>query len=229
MKQLFEQYEISLSSEQEKKFQDFLQIFIETNSQINLSAIRDEAGIIEKHFIDSIMIQKFCSIEWKVLDLGTGGGFPGIPLKIMDTNNTDFTLVDSIGKKVKVVNGFVEKLGLKNIKAIQARAEELGHDSEHRGTYNMIFSRATAYLPTLLEYTIPLLTVGWIFVSYKLDNDDEIAEASKALHVLDAEIIAIKKYELAGQKRAFLFIQKIGETSKKYPRAIWEPLKNPIK
>lgn len=229
MNELFKSYGIEITPEQEKKFSDFLKIFIETNSQINLSAIRDEAWIIEKHFIDSIMIKKFCSIEWKILDLGTGGWFPGIPLKIMDKNNGDFTLVDSIWKKVKVVNEFIEKLDLKNIKAIQARAEELGHDKEHRWKYNIIVSRATAYLPTLLEYTIPLLSVGWIFVSYKLDNDEEIKEAQKALHVLDAEIIAIKKYELAWQKRAFLFIQKVWETHKKYPRMIGEPLKNPIK
>lgn len=229
MNELFKKYSIKLSSEQEKKFQDFLKIFIETNSQINLSAIRDEAWIIEKHFIDSILLRNFCSLEWKILDLGTGGGFPGIPLKIMDKNNTEFTLVDSIWKKVKVVNEFIEKLDLKNIKAIQARAEELGHNPEHRGKYNMVVSRATAYLPTLLEYTIPLLSVGWIFVSYKLDNDEEIKEAQKALHVLDAEIIAIKKYVLSGQKRAFIFIQKIAETHKKYPRMIGEPLQNPIK
>ncbi len=229
MHDLFTKYEISLNEEQEKKFNDFLSIFIETNSQINLSAIRDEEWIIEKHFIDSLFIKKFCSIEWKVLDLGTGWGFPGIPLSIMDSGESEFTLVDSIGKKVKVVNNFIEKLELKNIKAIQARAEELWHSKEHRGKYNMVVSRATAYLPTLLEYTIPLLSVWWIFVSYKLDNDDEIKEAKKALHVLDAEIIAIKKYELAWQKRAFLFIQKIADTNKKYPRMIWEPLKNPIK
>lgn len=229
MNELFKNYDIELSSEQEKKFQDFLQIFMEINSQINLSAIRDEVGIIEKHFIDSIILKNFCSIEWKILDLWTGGGFPGIPLKIVDESNSDFTLVDSIWKKVKVVNDFIQKLELKNIKAIQARAEELGHNPEHRWKYNMVVSRATAYLPTLLEYTIPLLSVGWIFVSYKLDNDEEIKEATKALHVLDAEIIAIKKYELAGQKRAFLFIQKIAETHKKYPRSIWEPLQNPIK
>lgn len=229
MQELFKQYNLELTQEQEKKFSDFLKIFIETNSQINLSAIRDEAWIIEKHFIDSIMIQKFCSIEWKILDLGTGGWFPGIPLKIMDKNNSDFTLVDSIWKKVKVVNKFIEKLDLKNIKAIQARAEELGQDKEHRWKYNMVVSRATAYLPTLLEYTIPLLSVGWIFVSYKLDNDAEIKEATKALHVLDSEIIAIKKYEIWWQKRALLFIQKIAETHRKYPRNIGEPLKNPIK
>lgn len=229
MQELFKQYNLELTQEQEKKFQDFLKIFIETNSQINLSAIRDEAWIIEKHFIDSILLRNFCSLEWKILDLGTGGWFPGIPLKIMDKNNGDFTLVDSIWKKVKVVNTFIETLGLQNIKAIQARAEELGHNPAYRWQYNMVVSRATAYLPTLLEYTIPLLSVGWIFVSYKLDNDAEIKEATKALHVLDSEIIAIKKYEIWWQKRAFLFIQKIAETHRKYPRNIGEPLKNPIK
>ena len=229
MQQKFKNYDLEISELQAQKFSEFLKIFTETNAQINLSAIRDEEWIIEKHFIDSVMLTKFCSIEWKVLDLWTWWGFPGIPLKIVDKNNTDFTLVDSIWKKVKVVNSFIEKLGLTNIKAIQARAEELWHDKEHRWKYNMVFSRATAYLPTLLEYTIPLLSVGWIFVSYKLDNDSEIAEATKALHVLDAEIIEIKKYEIWGQKRAFLFIQKVWETHKKYPRNTWEPLKNPIK
>ena len=105
MNELFKNYDIELSSEQEKKFQDFLQIFMETNSQINLSAIRDEVGIIEKHFIDSIILKKFTSIEWKILDLWTGWGFPGIPLKIVDENNSDFTLVDSIdlyGNKIKI-------------------------------------------------------------------------------------------------------------------------------
>lgn len=229
MQELLKKYELELTPEQSKLFEKFLKIFIETNSQINLSAIRDESGIIEKHFIDSIILSKFCSIEWKILDLGTGGWFPGIPLKIIDKNNSEFTLVDSIGKKVKVVNNFIETLWLQDIKAIQARAEELWHNPAYRGQYNMVVSRATAYLPTLLEYTIPLLKVWGIFVSYKLDNDVEIEEAAKALSLLNAEIIAIKDYELAWQKRIFLFIQKIGETHKKYPRMIGEPLKNPIK
>lgn len=229
MQELFKKYDLEISLKQEKKFEEFLKIFIETNSQINLSAIRDEIWIIEKHFIDSVMLTKFCSIEWKVLDLWTWWWFPGIPLKIIDKNNTDFTLVDSIWKKVRVVNEFIKKLELKNIKAIQDRAEELGQNINHRWKYNIVVSRATAYLPILLEYTIPLLKVWWIFISYKLDNDEEILQAQKALHILDAEIIAIKKYKLANQKRAFLFIQKVWETHKKYPRSIWEPLKNPIK
>lgn len=229
MKKLFDKYNLTLSDEQMKIFENFLEIFMETNSQINLSAIRQKEAIIEKHFIDSIILRQFSSLEWKVLDLGTGWGFPGIPLKIMDSNNTKFTLVDSIGKKVKVVNEFISKLWLENIEAIQARAEDLWHDENHRGKYNMVVSRATAYLPTLLEYVIPLLSVWGIFVAYKLDEKEEIASAKKALHILGAEIIAIKKYEIDWQKRAFLFIQKIAPTHKKYPRKVWEPLQNPLK
>lgn len=229
MDELLKKYDIELSEKQKDLFEKFLKIFRETNSQINLSAIRDEVWIIEKHFIDSILLTKFCSIEWKVLDLWTGWGFPGIPLCIVDTQNAEYTLVDSIGKKVKIVNEFIQKLELKNIIALQSRAEELGHDINHRWKYNMVISRATAYLPTLLEYTIPLLTIWWIFVSYKLDNEDEIKEAQKALLLLNAEIIERKKYTLAWQERIFLFIQKIWETHKKYPRIIGEALKNPIK
>lgn len=229
MNELFKKYDLELSDNQKDLFEKFLKIFIETNSQINLSAIRDEVWIIEKHFIDSILLTKFCSIEWKILDLWTGWGFPGIPLCIVDKNNAEYTLVDSIGKKVKVVKEFIEKLELKNIITIQARAEELWQDINHRWKYNMVVSRATAYLPTLLEYTIPLLTVWWIFVSYKLDNEEEIHEAKKALLLLHAEIIEIKKYTLGWQERVFLFIQKVWETHKKYPRIIWEALKNPIK
>ncbi len=229
MQNSFQQAGFSLTAKQQQSFSTFLKIFIQTNAQINLSAIRDEAGIIEKHFLDSIMLLKYCSIEGNILDLWTGWGFPGIPLRIMtDNDQTNFTLVDSIGKKVKVVNEFISELDLKNIKAIQARAEELGQDPNHREKYNFIVSRATAYLPTLLEYTLPLLSIWGIFASYKLDNDEEISQAKKALHILWGEIIKIESYELAGQKRVFLFIQKIAPTPKKYPRIIWEPLKNPI-
>ncbi|MBW7954238.1 16S rRNA (guanine(527)-N(7))-methyltransferase RsmG [Candidatus Gracilibacteria bacterium] len=228
MKEIFSQFNIDLTQKQLELFEQFLKIFIEKNSQINLSAIRDEKEIIEKHFVDSIILKNFSSIEGKVLDLGTGGGFPGIPLKIVDDFNTEFTLVDSVGKKVNAVNEFIDKLGLTNIKAIQKRAEELGHDTEHREKYNMVVSRATAYLPTLLEYVIPLLSIGGIFVAYKLDDDEEIKRSQKALNLLNAEIAVIKKYSLNGQKRALLFIQKIGTTHKKYPRTIGEPLKNPL-
>lgn len=228
MQALFQQYNLELDENQSKLFEKFLKLFVEKNAQINLSAIREESAIIEKHFIDSIMLKKFASLEGNILDLWTGGGFPGIPLKITDHGNTQFTLVDSIGKKVKVVNEFIEALGLSHITAIQARAETLGHDKAHREKYNMVVSRATAYLPTLLEYVMPLLSLWGIFVAYKLDDEAEIIASNKALHILDAEVIAIKKYEIWGQKRMLVFIQKMAPTHKKYPRPIWEPLKNPL-
>lgn len=229
MKDLFKKYDLELEENELDLFEKFLKIFMEKNSQINLSAIRDENWIIEKHFIDSIMLPAFWKPEWKVLDLWTWWGFPWIPLRIVTENEVEFTLVDSIWKKVKVVNEFIELLWLKNIKAIQARAEELWQDEKYRWKYDLVVSRATAYLPTLLEYTIPLLKVWWVFASYKLDNDDEVKESKKALNSLNAEIMDKRTYEINWQKRIILFIQKIWETPKKYPRTIWEPLKNPIK
>lgn len=229
MKDLFKKYDLELEENELDLFEKFLKIFMEKNSQINLSAIRDENWIIEKHFIDSIMLPAFWKPEWKVLDLWTWWGFPWIPLRVVTEKEVEFTLVDSIWKKVKVVNEFIELLWLKNIKAIQARAEELWQDEKYRWKYDLVVSRATAYLPTLLEYTIPLLKVWWVFASYKLDNDDEVKESKKALNSLNAEIMDKRTYEINWQKRIILFIQKIWETPKKYPRTIWEPLKNPIK
>lgn len=228
MEELFKKYDIELSEKELLLFEKFLWIFIEKNSLINLSSIREKNDIIEKHFIDSIIVKKFSSIEWKILDLWTGWWFPWIPLKIVDTYNSEFVLVDSIWKKVKVVNEFISQLWLENIKAIQARAEELWQDINHREKYNLVVSRATSYLPILLEYAIPLLSVWWMLIAYKLDDEDEVKKSQKALSMLNAEIAVIKKYEINWQKRVFLFIQKIWPTHKKYPRIIWEPLKNPL-
>jgi len=170
MEDLFKKYDITLTKEQIEKFELFLKLFIEKNSQINLSAIRDEDGIIEKHFLDSLILSKYLKLKWKVLDLGTGGWFPGIPLKIIDKHDAEFTLLDSVGKKITAVNEFSEKLDLENIEWIQGRAEEMWQDKKYRWTYDYIVSRSVAYFPTLLEYTIPLLKVWGTFVSYKLDN-----------------------------------------------------------
>lgn len=229
MKELFKEYDIELSDNEIKLFEKFLNIFVEKNSQINLSAIREENAIIEKHFIDSIMLPAFWKPEWKVLDLWTWWWFPWIPLRIVTENDVEYLLVDSIWKKVKVVNEFINELWLENIKAIQSRAEELWQNKNYRWQFDLVVSRATAYLPTLLEYTIPFLKIGWVFASYKLNNAEELKEAKKALDVLNAEVMDIRTYDIAWQERIILFIQKIWETPKKYPRTIWEPLKNPIK
>jgi len=200
---------------------------MEKNSQINLSAIRDADGIIEKHFIDSLMLAIFTDVEWKVADMWTGGGFPGIPLAII-APETHFTLVDSVGKKLRCVDEFANTLELDNIDTLVWRAEDIGKDVKHRESYDMVVSRATAFFPTLLEYTIPLLKVGWILAAYKLTDKEELQSIKKALSRLWAKIFKVKNYTLADQERCIVFIEKISKTHIKYPRKVWIPLKEPI-
>lgn len=227
MKQLFNKYNIELDQKETELFEKFLDIFIEKNSQINLSAIRDKEWIVEKHFIDSIMLNAFTEVKWKVLDLWTGWGFPWIPLAIVNPE-TKFMLMDSIWKKIKVVDEFIKELDLKNVETVITRAEELWQNPNHREKYDMVVSRATAFFPTLLEYTIPLLKVWGIFVAYKLEDKEELKSWKKALIRLWAKILSTKNYEIWWQKRTFIFVEKISSTHSKYPRNIWEPLKNPI-
>jgi len=228
MKDILQKYDISVSSEQYEKLSQFVEIFRAKNSHINLSAIRDEADIWEKHIADSLIARKYFDFCGKTLDVGSGGWFPGIPLKIVSDTTSEFVLLDSVGKKSKATNDFIETLWLENITALTARSEELGHNPQHREQYDYVVSRATAYLPTLLEYCLPFLQFGGIFIAYKLDNDEEITESSKALEILGGEILEKKEYSLAGQNRILLIIQKVDTTPKKYPRDVGVPLKTPL-
>ena len=229
MKDLFLEYWMDLNEKELLLFNNFLNIFINYNSKINLSSIRNEKDIIKKHFIDSILLNKYIKLNWNILDLWTWGGFPWIPLKIISKEeNTNFILIDSISKKVKIVNEFIKELWLKNINSLQFRAEELWQNLTHREKYDFVVSRATAYLPTLLEYTLPLLKNNWIFIAYKLNNPNEKKESFKALKILWWKIINEVKYNIDNQERIYLFIQKISKTPKIYPREIWIPLKKPL-
>ena len=228
MKNLLKKYELELSDEELEKFEKFLEIFMETNTQINLSAIRDADGIVEKHFVDSLMLAIFMDIEWKVADMGTGGGFPGLPLAITHPE-ADFTLIDSVGKKLKCVDDFASALELDNVDTLNGRAETIGRDEEHRGQYDLVVSRATANFPTLIEYVLPLLKIGWVFAAYKLEDKEELKSTKKALSRMGGKIMKVKNYTLADQNRTIVFIEKIAATHIKYPRKVWIPLKEPIK
>jgi len=235
MKEIFQKYHIELSESELGTFQKFLEIFMETNSQINLSAIRDDAWIIEKHFVDSIMLAAFFDLvpvpqgtgTLKIADLGTWGGFPGIPLAIV-TPEAEFTLIDSVAKKIKCVQHFADILKLKNIKTLSWRAEEIGQNPVYRESFDLVTSRATAYFPTLLEYTLPLLKVWWVFAAYKLTDKEEFASIKKALARLGGKILKIKNYDIDGQERSIVFIEKIAKTHMKYPRSVGAPLQKPI-
>lgn len=228
MKNLLKKYELELSDAELVKFEKFLEIFMETNSQINLSGIRDAKEIIEKHFVDSLMLAIFMDIEWKVADMGTGGWFPGIPLAITHPES-HFTLIDSVGKKLKCVDDFASALELDNVDTLNGRAETIWRDDEHRGQYDLVVSRATANFPTLIEYVLPLLKIGWIFAAYKLEDKEELKSTKKALSRMGGKIIKVKNYTLADQERTIVFIEKIAATHIKYPRKVWIPLKEPIK
>ncbi len=234
---LFKKYNIELEKDELKKFKQFLELFKEKNNQINLSAIRNDNDIIEKHFIDSIILNTFMdfeenalpdSPEVEVADLGTWWGFPLIPLAIVNPQ-INFTWIDSVWKKLKAIKEFSKDLWLKNVSILNGRAEEIGQNSKYREQYDFIISRATAFFPTLLEYVIPLLKVGWIFIAYKLDDKEELKSAKKALSRLSSKIFKIKNYTINWQKRTLVFIEKLHSTNKKYPRKIWIPLKTPIK
>lgn len=240
MKNILEKYNLELESDEREKFEKFLELFIEKNSRINLSAIREPNDIIEKHFIDSLMLNIFIELHWEVADLWTGGWFPLIPLAITNPE-TEFSGIDSVGKKINVVNEFIDTLEIPNAHAIQARFEDAWQDDAYRASFDFVVSRATAFLPVLLEYSIPLLKVGGILCAYKLDDStltqslpkgekkpNELQESKRALKILWAKILKVKNYTIWDQKRVIIFIEKISDTLKKFPRKNGIPLQNPI-
>ncbi len=165
MNTLFSSHSFELSDSELAQFEQFLSLFMEYNAHTNLSAIRDRDGIIEKHFIDSLygvsiaseIVEHTTTTPVRLLDIGSGGGFPGIPLKLV-MPELDITLLDSVGKKVTAMNHFITHLGLENIMAIQDRAENLAKSPDHKGQYDIVVSRATAYITDILFYSAPFLT-----------------------------------------------------------------------
>lgn len=208
MKSLFQKYSLTLNEDQYKNFKRFLDLFIEKNKVINLSAIRNESGIIEKHFIDSLMLTKFIELKWSIWDLGTGGGFPWVPLALYLWDQVQVDCIDSTLKKVKVVEDFAQELGLSNVAWVWGRAEELAKSSEYFEKYDILVSRAVAYFPVLVGYGLPLVKKWGLFIAYKLENEAEIKEGEKLLKQYNANIEKVEHYEIEGQKRNFIFVRK---------------------
>lgn len=234
IKKLFLENKIELNENELEQFDKFLELFIEKNWQINLSAIREPEEIITKHFIDSVFLNTFIdfnenalSENIKIADLWTGWGFPLIPLAIVNPN-IEFTWIDSVAKKLKAIDDFSQNLWLKNVKTLAWRAEEIWQNLEYREQFDFVVSRATAYFPVLIEYVIPLLKVGWIFCAYKLDDKEELKATKKILSRISAKIMKVKNYEINWQKRVIVFIEKQHPTHKKFPRKIWIPSSRPI-
>lgn len=206
----------------------YLELLLEYNSHTNLTAMRDEKLIVEKHFLDSLLLQNLIKSDMKkAIDVGTGAGFPGIVIKILFPN-LKVVLIDSLQKRVNFLNQVIQELDLKNVEVYHARAEEFAQN--HREEFDVVTARAVASLPVLLEYCVPLVKVGKYFIPMKASIEEEMVLSSKAIQILKVEIESLEKFELPFEKslRSILKLKKVGETSKKYPRKYSEIKKRPL-
>lgn len=227
-----EEIGIELDKKMILDFEKYKSMLKEWNEKINITTITDDQEIDIKHFIDSLSVilsGKFQDKK-KVIDIGTGGGFPGIPLKIYN-KDLDITLLDSLNKRIIFLSEVIRELKMDNIVPIHGRAEELGIKNEYREAYDICVSRAVASLDTLSEYCIPFVKVGGYFISMKGPNvEEEVNASSKAIEVLGCKVEDIKYITLPGTDitHSLVIIKKIRNTPKKYPRGGGKPKKSPI-
>ena len=224
--------DIDLSDLQHSQFEKFYNLLVEWNEKMNLTAITEYHDVVVKHFVDSIAINKAFNIssDMKVIDVGTGAGFPGIPLNIVFPAN--YTLLDSLNKRVNFLKEVILQCNLSGISAIHSRAEDGARNTELRENFDLAVSRAVANLSTLSEYCLPFVKVGGHFVSYKAGNiEEELNDSLKAIKLLGGEVEKVISLTLPDSdiERTFVIIKKISPTSKKYPRKAGLPSKEPLK
>lgn len=222
---------VSLDEEMLDKFYNYKNLVIEWNEKINLTAITDDLDFVVKHFVDSLTINKYIEKGKTIIDIGTGAGFPGIPLKILNKDNK-IILFDSLNKRLKVLDDIINKIDLKNIETLHGRAEETFKNKKHREKYDVAVSRAVATLNVLAELMLPAVKIGGICICMKGNNaEEEILEAKKAISELGGEIIKVEKTVLPelNLERNIIIIKKIKQTPTKYPRKPGTPQKEPIK
>jgi 16S rRNA (guanine527-N7)-methyltransferase len=222
---------IELSDYQKQQFVDYYELLIQWNNVMNLTAITELNEIIEKHFIDSLSIVKvLIPTKEKVLDVGTGAGFPGIPLKIVYPE-LEITLLDSLNKRLKFLEEVICKLKLEHISTLHGRAEDYGKDINYREQFDLCVSRAVAKLSSLSEYCLPYVKVGGYFISYKSGKvQEELDMSINAFQILGAKLKEVGEFKLPNTdiERTLVVLQKNTITPKKYPRSAGKLSKDPL-
>lgn len=230
MIELSKKINIDITDEQLKKFYRYMDLLLEWNEKINLTAITETDEVILKHFIDSMTVFKYLVESKNIIDVGTGAGFPGIPIAIMNQNK-NITLLDSLNKRINFLNEVCSELKINNIKTYHGRAEEFGHNKQHREKYDIAISRAVANMTTLVEYLIPFIKVGGRCICMKgNDIEEELEQAKFAIKELGGKIVKVERFNLpnSDMERNIIIITKIKETPNRYPRKAGMPSKMPL-
>ncbi len=227
-----EQLGIQLTDHQRSQFLQYYDLLIEWNSFMNLTGITEFQDVVVKHFLDSLSLVKAIEIQegQSLIDVGTGAGFPGIPLKIAYPG-LKITLLDSLKKRLNFLDEVIAQLGLEDIETVHGRAEDAGKNPAYRERYDLCVSRAVANLSSLSEYCLPFVQKGGYFISYKSGSvEEEMIQAKKAVHLLGGERPEVTYFSLADtdNERSLVKIRKISNTPKKYPRKAGLPVKEPL-
>ncbi|MDQ3014742.1 MAG: 16S rRNA (guanine(527)-N(7))-methyltransferase RsmG [bacterium] len=226
---------ISLTQAQLDQFSGYFEALVSWNESVNLTGITEKDEVVTKHFLDSLTIVPYLpKLPFSMIDIGTGAGFPGIPVRIVVPEST-VTLLEAVGKKVNFLEHIIKTLELENITAHQGRAEDFGHDPKFRGQFDIVTGRAVAHLSVLAEYALPFLKVGGRLIAQKMDTitgeegKNEITDTDKALAELGGRVKGIVAVTAEGLKnRNIIIIEKISDTPSKYPRRAGVPSKRPL-
>ena len=222
--------DIDITKEQLNLFKEYKDLLLEWNQKINLTSITEENEIMLKHYIDSLECIKYVKESSSLIDVGTGAGFPGIPIKIIN-NNIKLTLLDSLNKRINYLSEVINNLNLSEVNCIHGRAEEVGINPEYREKFDIATARAVANLNVLVEYCLSFVKIGGIFICMKgPECKDEIENSQKAIKILGGEIEKIDEFRLPDSniERTLIIIRKIKEMPKQYPRNAGKPAKEPI-
>ena len=231
-KNILAQWQVPFSEKQQEQLTLYYEMLVEKNKVMNLTAITEFDDVLEKHFLDSIAVARYVDLTGKLslIDLGTGAGFPGMPLKIMFPN-LKITLADSLNKRILFLEEVIDALKLENISTVHGRAEDLAVNADYRERYDYCVSRAVANMSTLSEYCLPFVKVGGAFISYKSGEiEEELSAAKKAIFLLGGQTKEVISFQLDGTdiSRSFVMIGKEKKTPKAYPRKSGMPSKKPL-